>query len=259
MKISIITVCFNSEKTIAQTIESVLSQNSVSLEYIIIDGLSTDNTLKIIESYQSRFNDKGIIYKWISEKDNGIYDAMNKGINMATGDIIGILNSDDRYTDGNVLHKVVDIFTNNEIDCCFGNILYIKGNKPYRYWKAGKPRTFKYGWMPPHPAFFVKKSIYEKYGLFRLDCGVNADYELMLRFLEKYNIRSTWINKIFVYMNAGGKSNNGVKSRLDGIIDNKKAWMVNKMKPLFFTIFLKKIRKLPQYIYAYFIHINLGE
>jgi len=94
--------------------------------------------------------------------------------------------------------------------------------------------------MPPHPAFFVKKSIYEKYGLFRLDCGVNADYELMLRFLEKFKIRSIWINKIFVYMNAGGKSNSGVKSRLDGIIDSKKAWIVNDMKPLFFTIFLKK-------------------
>lgn len=253
MNISLITVCFNSEKTIANTIESVLNQDYKKLEYIIIDGLSNDNTVKIIESYKEKFQEKGYIYKWVSEKDNGIYDAMNKGIRIANGDIIGILNSDDQFAYNYVLTDVSIILKDEGYDCCYGNLLYLKNGKPYRYWKAGKPRTFKYGWMPPHPTLFVKKEIYNKYGIFRLDCGVNADYELMLRFMELYRIKSLWMNKIMVYMNAGGKSNNGIKSRIDGIKDNKKAWYVNKIRPTFITIFLKKLRKIPQYFLAYMI------
>jgi glycosyltransferase involved in cell wall biosynthesis len=246
MKISIITTSYNSEKTISQTIESVMNQKRVDLEYIIIDGLSKDSTMDIVKKY--RKNNSNIIA--ISEKDNGIYDAMNKGIKISTGDIIGILNSDDRYSYNMVLHDVAEAFVNHEIDCCYGNILYIKDNKPYRYWKAGQPRTFKYGWMPPHPAFFVKKSVYEKYGLFRLDCGVNADYELMLRFMEFRKARTKWIDKTFVLMRAGGRSNNGFQSRIDALDDNKIAWRKNGINPALYTIALKRIRKINQFALA---------
>lgn len=251
MKITIITVSYNSEKTIARTIESVLLQNYPYLEYIIIDGASKDKTVEIAYSYKDKFQEKGISYKVYSEPDKGIYDAMNKGISHATGEIIGILNSDDRYVDEHVLSTVAEPFqTNSNLDTCFGNLLYVKGNKPYRYWKSGKPRTFKFGWMPPHPAFFVRAIVYRKYGLFRLDCGVNADYELMLRFLEKHQVSSLWINKLFVYMEAGGTSNQGIQSRIDGIHNDSLAWKKNEMVPLHFCLVLKKLRKLPQFVYA---------
>lgn len=254
MKISIITACYNAEKTLNSTIESVLKQRYNNVEYIIVDGQSKDNTIKIIESYQDKFKEKGFEYKWISEKDKGIYDAMNKGINLSTGDIVGILNADDKYSYDEVLKDVVNALNDN-YDCCYGNILYIKNSKSFRYWKAGRSRPFKYGWMPPHPTFFVRRYIYEKYGLFRLDCGVNADYELILRFLEINKIKSVWINKIMVYMNAGGQSNNGLKSRLEGIANDKKAWLLNNIKPSLVTIILKRIRKIPQYLTAKFIKI----
>ena len=251
MQITIITVCYNSEQTISRTIESVFLQNYPYLEYIIIDGASKDKTVEIAYSYKDKFQEKGISYKIYSEPDKGIYDAMNKGISHATGEIIGILNSDDRYVDEYVLSTVAESFENNSnLDTCFGNLLYVKGDKPYRYWKSGAPRTFKFGWMPPHPSFFVRSSVYRKYGLFRLDCGVNADYELMLRFLEKHKVSSVWINQLFVYMEAGGTSNQGIQSRIDGIKDNEQAWYVNNLRLTKFTILLKKIRKIPQFLYA---------
>jgi glycosyltransferase involved in cell wall biosynthesis len=252
MKISIITVCYNSIKTIRPTIQSVLSQIDISLEYIIIDGNSTDGTLGIVKEYAEKYPK---IIKWVSEPDKGIYDAMNKGILMSTGEIIGILNSDDFYASEKVLSLVDKIITTTKIDSCYGNLLYIKNSRSYRYWRSGRRKSFKYGWMPPHPAFFIKKDVYEKYGLFRLDCGVNSDYELMLRFLEKFNISTVWIDEVFVYMNAGGKSNNGLKSRIDGIINDKIAWKVNHLLPLFYTLSWKRIRKLPQYFMARFYNL----
>ena len=189
----------------------------------------------------------------LSEPDKGIYDAMNKGIALATGEVIGILNSDDRYVDATVLSTVASAFeTNVQLDTCYGNLLYVKGEKPYRYWRSGHPRTFKFGWMPPHPSFFVRSTIYEKYGVFRLDCGVNADYELMLRFLEKYKVSSLWIDKLFVFMEAGGTSNQGVQSRIEGVKDNQQAWIVNELPLSHFSIILKKMRKIPQFLYAKF-------
>jgi glycosyltransferase involved in cell wall biosynthesis len=252
MKISIITVCYNSASTIKKTIESVLSQTCDNIEYILVDGDSIDGTLDIIKEYEPKFNGR---MKWICEKDNGLYDAMNKGIKIATGDIIAILNSDDYYSNINVLEKVAEKFKDSNFDIVYGNILYIQFyNKPYRYWKSGKSRTFKYGWMPPHPAFFVRKSVYEKYGLYRLDCGVNADYEMMLRLLEKNKLKSKWINEIFVHMNAGGTSNSGLKSRIDAFNDNNMAWSVNSIKKLIITNILKRLRKTPQYFMAIFYH-----
>lgn len=253
MKTTIITVSYNSEATISRTIESVLMQEYRPLEYLVIDGDSKDKTVAIANSYGDRFRERGISFRIVSEPDKGIYDAMNKGIALATGEVIGILNSDDRYVDATVLSTVASAFeTNVQLDTCYGNLLYVKGEKPYRYWRSGHPRTFKFGWMPPHPSFFVRSTIYEKYGVFRLDCGVNADYELMLRFLEKYKVSSLWIDKLFVFMEAGGTSNQGVQSRIEGVKDNQQAWIVNELPLSHFSIILKKMRKIPQFLYAKF-------
>lgn len=250
MKISVITVCYNSSKTISRTIESVLAQKDVQLEYLIIDGASKDNTIKIAESYCRQFAEKGIDYIIKSESDKGIYDAMNKGIASATGEIIGILNSDDFYSSDASLLSVAGAFAETNVDMVFGNLLYIKGGKPYRYWKSGAARSFKFGWMPPHPALFIKTSVYKKYGMFRLDCGINADYELMLRFFEKEKLSAVWLDKIITCMEAGGTSNNGIQSRISGMNNDRLAWEKNNMKPGRFTILLKKLRKLPQFMEA---------
>lgn len=246
MKISIITVCYNSEKTIARTIESVLSQKNVELEYLLIDGESKDGTVGIIRKYA----EENPCIHFISERDKGIYDAMNKGIALATGDVIGILNSDDFYASEDSLFFVQESFENSKADMVYGNLLYVKNGKPYRYWKSGRARTFKFGWMPPHPSFFVKSEIYKKYGEFRLDCGVNADYELMLRFFEKEKLSSAWIDKIITCMEAGGASNSGIKSRVVSCVNDSLAWKKNGLKYSKLTIFLKKIRKIPQFIGA---------
>ncbi len=243
MKISIITVCFNSEATIERTIKSVLAQKNIDLEYLIIDGASKDGTLGIIKNYA----EKNPCIHFVSEKDRGIYDAMNKGISMATGDVVGILNSDDYYASADSLSSIVKIFEQNNVDMVFGNLLYVKNNKPYRYWKSGNPRTFKFGWMPPHPALFIKAEVYKTKGVFRLDCGINADYELMLRFFEKEKLSSFWLDKIITCMEAGGTSNNGIKSRVAGIKNDSLAWKVNGLKKHWYTVILKKLRKVSQF------------
>ena len=250
MTISIITVCYNSSKSIADTIESVLAQDVVQLEYLVIDGASEDNTVAIAESYRTRFAQKGFSYIIQSEPDKGIYDAMNKGVRLASGTIVGILNSDDCYAASDVLSSVLTAFEENHTETAYGNLMYVKNNKPYRYWKSGKYVSFKYGWMPPHPSCFVRKDAYEKYGMYRFDCGVNADYELMLRFLEKEKASTVWIDRVLVKMAAGGASGNGLKSRAVGMRNDQLAWKVNGMKCYFYTILLKKIRKIPQFFLA---------
>jgi glycosyltransferase involved in cell wall biosynthesis len=246
MKTTIITVCYNSAATIRDTFESVLNQNYYDIDYIVVDGNSNDETVLIIKEYEQKFKGK---MRWISENDKGLYDAMNKGIKMAYGEIIGILNSDDYYASNNVLSLVINAIKEKNIDSCYGNLLYIKNNKPYRYWRSGQQKSFKFGWMPPHPSLFVKRSVYEKYGYFRLDCGYAADYELMLRFFEKIHISTYWINELFVKMRVGGASNKRISSRINAYNDDKTAWVVNNLKPYYFTLILKKISKIPQYLY----------
>jgi glycosyltransferase involved in cell wall biosynthesis len=245
MKISVITVCRNSVLTIRDTFDSVLAQTYPDIEYIVIDGASDDGTVDIIKEYESRFN---VMMRWISERDSGIYDAMNKGVRMAGGDIVGILNSDDRYASNSVLSLVHSAITENNADSCYGDLLYVKNGKPHRYWRAGERKTFVSGWMPPHPAFFVKKAVYDHYGLFRLDCGTAADYEIMLRFLEKHKISTAYIPEIVVLMTAGGVSNMGVKSKIRASIFDDYAWEINNMCPAFYTLPSKKLRKVFQFI-----------
>jgi len=244
MKISIITVSYSSASTIRDTFESVLNQTYSDIDYVVIDGNSSDETILIIKEYEQKFNGR---MHWISEPDNGLYDAMNKGIKMSSGEIIGILNSDDYYASNNVLTQVVDTISSKNTDSCYGNLLYVKKNKPYRYWRSGPHKSFKYGWMPPHPSLFIKKNIYEKFGYYRLDCGTAADYELMLRFLEKEKVKTQWIDELLVIMRVGGISNRSISSRIEALKNDKKGWIVNNLKPYFFTTFLKKIRKIPQY------------
>ena len=211
MKISIITVVRNNASTIKDTIDSVLKQTYSNVEYIVIDGSSTDGTIEIIQGY------KKYIKKFISEKYKGVYDAMHKGINLATGDVIGLLNGDDVYFDETVLQNVANAFKKNESDCVYGDLYYVERNnldEIVRYWKSSKFKkgSFARGWHPPHPTFFVKKEVYSKYGLYDIEMKVSADFDLMLRLLEKYNITSHYLPTILVRMRTGGMSNKTIKN-----------------------------------------------
>lgn len=247
MKISIITTSFNSEETIKDTIESVLFQTYGNMEYIIIDGGSHDKTLKIIDG----FKDKGIGV--ISETDNGIYDAMNKGIELATGDIIGILNSDDFYFNSDVLQKVADCFAREDVDACYGDIIYVgkkNKNKIVRRWKAGEyhEKNLDRGWIPPHPAFFVKRRVYQQCGVFRQDLSIAADYELMLRFFKICKIKVAYISETFVFMRSGGYSSKNIFTRLVAIKEWYRAWQLNGLKPPLFLFITRPILKLRQFL-----------
>jgi glycosyltransferase involved in cell wall biosynthesis len=243
--VSIITVCYNSEKYIQDTIKSVLNQTYDNIEYIIIDGKSTDNTLDIIKEYEPKFNDR---MKWISEPDEGIYDAMNKGIKLATGDIIATINSDDVYADNNVLENVIEVFNEEHCDACYGNVAMVKRddlNQISRLWRTDSNKYFsqlKYGWVPAHPSFFAKKRLYDEYGNFDLDFKIAADFDLICRFIEKNNIKLSYLNKTLVKMRIEGTSNNSLKAIYQG---NKEAFISLKKNDVFpYLIFLKPLRKI---------------
>lgn len=248
MKISIITVVYNNEKTIKEAIESVLYQSYSNIEYIIIDGNSSDSTVYIIDEYKDRLG------YFISEKDKGIYDAMNKGINAATGDVIGILNSDDLYQDTNVIETVMNQFNQNpSIDIVYGDLVYVKSdnvNKVVRNWKSNPyyNRFFENGNVPPHPSLFVKKRIYEEAGLFNLDFKLAADYEFMLRIFKKHNFKSKYINKVIVKMRLGGATNQSFSNIKQQNTEILKAWKHNHLKLPFLLMPLRIIKRLIQFI-----------
>jgi glycosyltransferase involved in cell wall biosynthesis len=244
IKISIITVVLNGTATIRDCIESVQAQ-TYPAEHIVIDGGSTDGTLDIISEYTG-------LSQMVSEPDDGIYDAMNKGIGLATGAVVGILNADDIYTNPDVLTKVAKVFEDEKTDSCYGDLVYLDPNrkgKVIRSWHSGefKPERFYWGWMPPHPTFFVRRSVYEKNGYFNLDLGSAADYEMMLRFLVKHEISTVYIPEVLVKMRIGGKSNASINSRLKANMNDRLAWKVNGLKPYPWTLWLKPLRKIPQY------------
>ncbi len=247
-KISIITVTYNSAKTLEQTIQSVLLQDYENVEYIIIDGQSTDDTLSIVRKYRHK------IEHFVSEKDSGIYDAINKGIALATGDIIGILHADDFYTNDTVLTKIAEAFKKTNAAAVYADLYYVdKDNthKIIRTWKSGnyKHGNFLWGWMPPHPTFFVKKDCYTKYGAYNTTMSTAADYELMLRFIHKHKIKIAYLPEFIVKMRVGGQSNVSIKNRIVANKDDRKAWELNGIKPYFFTLTLKPLRKMFQFIF----------
>jgi len=211
MVVSIVTSVFNASSTIEDTIKSVLSQTYKNIEYIIIDGGSTDGTTEIIKSYGNKIN------KFFSEPDKGIYDAMNKGIKASSGDLIGFLNADDTFYDDSVIQQIVLAFSNGAIDCVYGNLVCVSREDPSRITRLWRSRAFSEGlfeksWTPAHPTFYCKKICYEKFGLYRIDFKIAADTELMYRFLQKNHIRSKYINADFIRMRNSGVSSRGLKS-----------------------------------------------
>lgn len=246
-KISIITVCYNSEKTIEDTILSVINQTYDNIEYIIIDGLSTDNTLEIVNKYQDK------ITKVVSEKDAGLYDAINKGIRLATGEIIANLNSDDFYIDNNVITDVIAKIEEEKADTLYADLYYVDStdtNKIVRNWISGayqKGLFFK-GWMPPHPTFFVRKSVYVNYGKFNLELKSAADYEIMLRFIHKHECSISYLPRVIVRMRVGGVSNISLMNRLKANREDKRAWEINGLKPKPYTLIFKPLSKVLQFV-----------
>lgn len=247
MKISVITITYNSEKTVEDTIKSVVAQDFPNLEYLIIDGMSKDKTLQVVGKYNA------YIDKVVSEKDKGLYDALNKGIKAATGEVIGMLHSDDIYANNQVISKVAQQFAiDPDLEAVYADLVFVDRNdtgKVLRTWKAGeyKEDAFKKGWMPPHPTFFVKKSVYERFGGFNLDLKLSADYELMLRFIHKEKIKVAYLPEIIVKMRMGGISNTSFFVKLKANLEDKKAWKLNGVKPGWFTTLRKPLKKIGQY------------
>lgn len=246
MKVSIITVAYNSAETINDCILSVLRQNYPHVEYIIVDGNSTDNTLAIIADHQEG------IHKVISEPDDGIYHAMNKGIAACSGDVVGILNSDDVYADESVIADVVKLLTTSGAAACYGDLVYVNRNnldKVQRTWISGayQRENFLKGWMPPHPTFYLRREYYHQFGDFNLEFRTSADYELMLRMLFKNKLPVAYLNRTLVRMRAGGQSNLSLKNRLRANREDRRAWAVNGIKPPFWTTLRKPLSKISQF------------
>ena len=246
MKITVVTVCFNSANTLADTIRSVASQTYADKEHIVIDGGSKDKTVEIIRGSSS-------ITNWISEPDEGIYDAMNKGIGLATGEVVGTLNADDVYAQNNILSQVANIFADPEIDACFADLIYSDQNdlgKIVRYWKSKpfQPGLYKSGWMPAHPTFFVRRRIYEKYGGFDLSFPRQADFELTLRLLEVYKINTLYVPRIWVFMRMGGVSNNNLIGIIKGNIEAYRACRKNGLEVSMLPFIARKmLSRVPQF------------
>jgi len=246
LKISIITVSFNSVETIRDTIKSIISQDYENIEYILIDAGSTDGTLDIIKEYE------GYINYFSSEEDDGIYDGMNKGISVASGEVVGILNSDDFYPNSYIVSNVARTFEKRNCDAVYGDLVYVKfydTDKIVRYWQSGNysVKKIKNGWMLPHPTFFVKREMYEKYGYYNTELKSAADYEMILKLLYKQNINVFYIPMILIKMRMGGKSNASIMNRIRANKEDGLAWTENQLnKPLFVRI-KKPLQKIKQF------------
>lgn len=245
MKISIITSVYNNKETIEDAIKSVLEQSYNNIEYIIVDGASSDGTVEIINKYKDK------ISIFISEQDKGIYDGLNKGIKLATGDVIAFLHSDDIYAHKEVVADVVKMFEKNNMDSIYGDLVYVdkeNTNKVFRYWQSGE-FTFaklKKGWMPPHPTFFVKKKFYDKYGNFDMDFKIAADYDFMLRMLGKYKISTAYLPEVLYKMRIGGASNRSIGNIIKKSKEDIKALKNNRIGG-YRTLFMKNLVKIPQF------------
>ncbi len=246
MKVTLITATYNSQKYLEDCIQSVVRQTYHDIEYIIVDGKSGDGTLAIIKKYENN------IAKWISETDRGMYDAINKGMEMATGDIIGILNSDDMLDGDDVIETIVKAFEEKNVDSIYGDLEYVDPedtNKIYRIWK-GKPykrSLFRSGWMPAHPTFYFRRELLKKYGGYENHYFSAADYEFMARYLYKYKISAYYLPKLIVKMRRGGQSNSSLRKRLRANRRDYLAMKKNNIPFAFFVSILKPLSKLHQY------------
>lgn len=245
MKISIITITYNSEKTLTDTLESVLAQTYKEIEYIVVDGASKDRTMDIVKKYEPLFEGK---MRYVSEPDKGLYDAMNKGMRMATGDVVGILNSDDFYTGKEVLQRVAEVFQEGNVDAVYGDVHYVKpvdlshfvryySSKPFRRW------MMRLGFMPAHPSFYCRREVYRKYGTFNTSYKVAADFENLLRLIFVNRIRIHYIPMDFVTMRTGGASSSGLSSHKQIMHDHLRALKENGVYSNVFLLGLRYIYK----------------
>ena len=246
MKVSIITVTYNSEKYLADCIASVRKQTYNNIEHIIVDGKSTDGTLKIIQK------NSGSLAHWISETDRGMYDAINKGIKLATGDIIGVLNSDDMLASPNVIMDIVACFDEKQVDSVYGDLVYVDPANPQkvmRYWKglSYKRSRFNYGWMPAHPTFYIRRELIDQFGGYENHYFTAADYEFMARYLYRHKISSCYLSKMIVKMRNGGASNGNIYRRLRANRRDYLAMKRNRIPFAFIVSILKPLIKIPQY------------
>jgi glycosyltransferase len=247
MLITILTATYNSSRFLKDALQSFARQTHDEKELIVIDGLSKDNTLSILQEYQHHISQQ------LSETDKGIYDALNKGINLAKGDVIGILHSDDYFASNKVLSQVAALFKeDNQLEAVYGDLDYIsrdKEDKIIRKWISGdyKYQKLKQGWMPPHPALFIKKDCFTKFGNYNLNYKSAADYDLILRFLFKYQIKTTYLPQVLVKMRVGGLSNQSLKNRINANQEDYRALKSNGMKFAFMVSIIKPLRKLGQY------------
>ena len=246
MKFSIITVVRNGAGTIRGTIDSVKGQDFPDVEHLIIDGASTDGTLAILETYRATLS------RVISEPDNGIYDGMNKGLALAKGDVVGFLNADDVYADGQVLHDVAVCFDDPSVDAVYGDLVYVSATNPervIRYWRSGhyRPGRFKSGWMPAHPTFFVRRRVYERFGGFDLSFRLQSDFDLTMRLLEVHRIRARYLPRVIVRMRLGGATNRSLANVIKGNLEAYRACRRNgvRVSPLF--IARKILSRVPQF------------
>lgn len=252
MIISIITVTFNSSKTLRDTIRPVLSQSFLDIEYIIVDGLSNDKTVDIIKEYEPLFQGR---LKWISETDNGLYDAMNKGIRMATGDIVGIINSDDFYHREDIIEKVVEVFKTSTVQAVYGDVRFVRSNnldKTVRYYSSKYffSSLFRYGFMPAHPTFFTYRHYFKEFGFYKTDYKIAADYELLIRFLYIHHLKSRYLALDFMKMRMGGASTASVKSNMLLNKEIVRACKENGIWTCRGMIFLKYIIKIFGFIFT---------
>lgn len=247
MKISIITTSYNSARTLRDTMDSVLRQEYTNYEFVVVDGASKDGTVDIIREYEPRFEGR---MRWVSEPDGGIYDAMNKGIAMATGDVVGILNSDDFYTSSDILSTIAHAFSLPDVpDAVYGDVHYVDEadtTKIVRYYSSQKftPKRMLMGYMPAHPSFYMRRECYEKYGAFDTSYRVAADFENLLRLIYVNKIRTHYVAKDFVTMRMGGASSSGISSYLRIVADHFGAFKKNELEPHYLLYFLRYAKKL---------------
>lgn len=246
MKVTIITATYNSAKTLKLNLDSVAKQLYHNIEHIIIDNASSDGTLELLKGYDH-------IARIISEKDAGIYDAMNKGIANATGDIIGILNSDDYLASEHTIANIVSKFKSSNAQATYGNLIYVDNKHPEkikRVWISGgyNPKLFYSGWMLPHPTFYVKREVYQQYGVYNDSFKYAADYEMILRLLLKHKINIAPMREVIVYMLAGGAGNKDLGTRIKVNLEDRRAWQTVGLTPKWYTLHFKPLRKLWQYM-----------